>query len=117
MTQDGVQVTVDGGSDELVRLSQWLRSEDELRGRVRLAARPAEDSAMGGAFEFITVAVSSGGAVTVLVKSLFSWLSLRDKPTTMKVRFTRSNGDTAEVELDGGQDHRAVLAKLMALFD
>ena len=117
MTQDSARITVDGGSGELVRLSQWLRSEDELRGRVRLAERAVEDSAMGGAFDAVTIAVSSGGAVTVLVKSLFAWLSLRDKPAAMKVRLTRSNGDTAEVELAGGQDQQAVLAKVITFFD
>jgi len=72
-----------GGGDELAALGEWLGDEGELRGRVRLAGSPAGDTELGAAPDVLTVALSTGGAGTVLASSLITWLQTRR--TTAKI--------------------------------
>lgn len=96
--------------DDLRLLANWLRDEDELRGRVTLVDRPAEPGHMGAVADILEVAVGSGGAATALVTSLFSWLHHRrtDERVTMwikldsgaEIEFTCGSGDDANTLLD-----------------
>ncbi len=66
---------------ELASLTDWLRDEPELRGRVEAVTRPVGQNDMsGGAVELLTVALGSGGALAVLARSLNTWLRSR-RPT------------------------------------
>lgn len=83
---------VDGDDDGVVvsSLADWLRREDGLHGRVRLAPEPPEPGEMGSTLDVVSVAVGSGGLLTVLASSLQVWLEQRRKPTTLTV--TRPDG-------------------------
>ncbi len=47
-----VQIAVDGRDADIESLD-WLRNEPELRGRVRTAAVPTPDGAMGASTELV----------------------------------------------------------------
>ncbi|GLZ41748.1 hypothetical protein [Actinokineospora sp. NBRC 105648] len=67
----------DESGEAITALFDWLRHEDELRGRVRMRqAAPREDE-MGSPWDALTVAVSGGGALTVLLASIGTWLRTR----------------------------------------
>ncbi|KND23825.1 effector-associated constant component EACC1 [Streptomyces acidiscabies] len=92
-----VGIRVSGGDEiaELAALWDWLRGERDLRGLVDAVRRPSAEGELGGAFDMLTVALGSGGAVAVLARSLTSWLSSRRPDVTLTV-----TGVTGRVQLD-----------------
>ncbi len=69
------QIWITGGTGgELAALSEWLRDENELRGRVRTVHSPIGDTELGSVTELLTVALGAGGVGTVLASSLKTWL-------------------------------------------
>lgn len=90
-----LSVRSDDETGELTGLTSWLQGERELRGRVELLRKPPGPEELGGAFELLTVAVSSGGAAAALAKSLPAWLASRRRQVTLKV--TASDGRTVEL--------------------
>ena len=103
-------------TDELQSLARWLRSEDELRGRVLLTHHPIQVGDMGGALDAVAIALSSGGAATVLVQSLFAWLSQRQKNMSVHLRLVRTDGQEAELDLTGIRDPDAVVDTVLEFF-
>ncbi|WP_018683317.1 effector-associated constant component EACC1 [Actinokineospora enzanensis] len=94
-------------ADALADIAAWLRLEDELRGRIDLRSAPPRPGEMGSLWEVLVVAAGAGGAVTVLVQSLFGWL--QSKRRDLSIRLT-IGGD--ELVLDAKQlnaDPAAVL--------
>jgi hypothetical protein len=73
------QIRVSGRDDieEVGDLWEWLRAERGLAGAVRAVHSGPGETELGGALEMLTVAVSSGGAATVLAQSLTAWLRTR----------------------------------------
>ncbi|HEX6361108.1 effector-associated constant component EACC1 [Actinophytocola sp.] len=80
-----IQVSGDDGT-ELSALWDWLRKERALAGSLRAQPRSAVDGQLGGAFEVLSVAVGSGGAVAVLAHSLTAWLRTRKSDITVTVK-------------------------------
>ena len=60
----------------------------------------------------VTVAIGSGGAIAVLVQSLFAWLT-NHKTTQIHLRITREDGREVEVCFNGAHDLNAVIDKLL----
>ncbi|MFB9907067.1 effector-associated constant component EACC1 [Allokutzneria oryzae] len=89
------QVRVVGGQADLVSLHQWLVREDELRGRVTLHQPPPEPGQLGVATDVLVVALSGGGAITVLASSLQIWLKQRHSDVTIEV--TNPDGRSVKV--------------------
>ncbi|HKN51580.1 MAG TPA: hypothetical protein VJX66_03705 [Amycolatopsis sp.] len=86
MTAGIVAITVPHADGELTELADWLRTEDELRGRVQL-------------LDAVVVGVTSGSA-PVFCRLLVSWLRRRRK-AEVSLRIKRS-GAAEELELDCG---------------
>jgi hypothetical protein len=82
---DVAMVVDSGDARDLSDLFAWLGQEDELRGMVRLESRPLAPGEMGTVPELIVVAVGSGGAVSVLARSLSTWLAHRKSDITLRV--------------------------------
>jgi hypothetical protein len=75
-----------GGQEDLAALNQWLASQRGLTGRVRLKqSTPGEQDLGGGAFELLTVALGSGGTMSVLAGAFSAWLSSRRNPSTIRI--------------------------------
>jgi hypothetical protein len=90
----------DGDLTVLESLGDWLRSERELVGRVKLTGQLPRDGELGALDEAVVVAVGSGGAITVLVsalaRTLKAWLSLpRRSDVTIKIH--RYDGTSVEI--------------------
>ncbi|WP_267241866.1 effector-associated constant component EACC1 [Streptomyces sp. PR69] len=91
-----ITLLTDEPGDELRSLHGWLTQEDELRGRVGIAADPPEPGTMGAGTEALLVALAPGGALAVLSCVLITWLRQRTSDVTLTaVR----DGDRAQVTL------------------
>ncbi|MFD5831917.1 hypothetical protein ACFWGZ_41205, partial [Lentzea sp. NPDC060358] len=67
-----LMLTVSGEDDQvhLRSLRDWLTREDLFRGRLSLRGEAPRPGQMGAAVEVLMVAVGSGGAATVLARSV-----------------------------------------------
>ncbi|ADJ41874.1 hypothetical protein AMES_0047 [Amycolatopsis mediterranei S699] len=103
MTAGIVAITVPNSGSELPELADWLRGEDQLRGRVQL-------------FDAVVVGVSSTSA-DVFCRSLFAWLT-RCRETRVSLKVKRS-GAAEELELDFGaaSDADQVLVAVQGFLD
>ena len=70
---------------EFASLWEWLRSEPDLRGCVRVAPALPGEAEMGAVVDVLTVALGSGGAGAVLASSLNTWLRQRRSDVTITV--------------------------------
>jgi hypothetical protein len=78
-------ISVTDADDELRSLLDWLRQEDDFRGRVRLSSVVPEPGHMGGISDSLSVALGSGGAVTGLAASISVWLKHRRSDLTVEI--------------------------------
>lgn len=72
---DDDELHVEVALELLPSLSDWLSREAALRGRVRAVRAAPQPGEMGAGVELLTVALGSGGAGAVLVRSICTWLS------------------------------------------
>jgi hypothetical protein len=112
---DNDKLQIEVPPELLPSLADWLSSEDVLRGRVR-AARPApKPGEMGAAIELLTVALGSGGAGAVLVRSICTWLSQRSSEISVSLK----DADGREFRFSSKsrkQDPSEVFREVSALF-
>jgi hypothetical protein len=92
----------DSGPDELRALRAWLTQEEQLRGRVTLRQDgPAEPGTLGTALEALSVSIESGGAVTVLIAGIMSWVrqryGQRHRASTTVIKLRRADGAMVEI--------------------
>src|SRR5262245_32707331 len=85
--------------DELASLRRWLADEPEFRGRVRTELAAPLPYQMGGLAEALTVALSSGGGLTVLAGSVTVWLQQRRSKLTVKI--VNPDGSSQEITASG----------------
>lgn len=116
MAAGTVTIRLDATDDDHRRLTRWLRDEDELRGRVELRVQPLQQGQMGGLTEAIVVGVSSGGLATVLVNSLFAWLTTRRDATRITLA-VESAGKKVELTCGSPEDAERVLRTIRELVD
>ncbi len=89
-----ITVADDDSADELRSLRNWLSGEPELHGLVSMVERPQDPHHLGGVLDALSVAVASGGALSVLAGGLIVWLRQRTTDITLHI----SNG-SRHVEL------------------
>lgn len=104
----------DGSSDDLIALHDWLRNEDELRGRVGIEAAPIGDTELGAGPDLLTVAFGAGGAGTVLASSLIAWL--KSRRTSAKIT-VESGGRSVTLEVETTRDVRPILEEILRSSD
>ncbi|MGW4482651.1 effector-associated constant component EACC1 [Amycolatopsis sp. NPDC004368] len=110
MTAGIAAITVAGSEAELHQLASWLRSEDELRDRVRLSERSVAGDAV--------VVMVSSRSVATLCRSLFGWLRKGGGDERVQLKLKRS-GAVEELDVDwgSGSDVDAVLASVRGFLD
>lgn len=74
--------------DDAAQLLNWMKSERELRGRVRYADTPSSDEHMSATSDVLTVLLGSGG-VAVVLNSVTDWL--KSRRTNVRVEITRGD--------------------------
>jgi hypothetical protein len=92
----------DSSLDELRALRAWLTQEEQLRGRVTLRQDgPTEPGTLGTALETLSVSIESGGAVTVLIAGIMSWVRQRygqpHRVSTTIIKLRRADGAMVEI--------------------
>ncbi|MFJ6542030.1 hypothetical protein ACIQMP_15440 [Streptomyces sp. NPDC091385] len=91
------QITLQHSDEGTLRgLASWLRQESELRGAVALSGDLGSED-LGPGYELLTVALGSGGAITVLTASLKTWLS-QPRRSDVRVKIDVPNGRTVEID-------------------
>ncbi len=96
------RLEISGSDDvqaEFGALQRWLADEDEFRGRVKAENAPLRPGQMGGLVEALTVAVASGGALSVLAGSVSVWLQQRRSKLTVKI--INPDGSSQEITAQG----------------
>jgi hypothetical protein len=76
-----------------------LSVETEFRGRVHPEGEPPAPGEMGAVTDVLVVALSSGGAITVLLSSITTWLKARRPEVSIEV--TSADGSTVRVNAKG----------------
>lgn len=112
-----IQIAVREAPDAVRELAKWLRSEDDFRSAVSLDVPPISAGEMGGIADSLTVALGSGGAAAVLVRSLFTWLEVRNRPRHTKLTLRTEDGREAMVDIPSAADPEAVLGLVSAFFN
>ncbi|MGW4242369.1 effector-associated constant component EACC1 [Nocardia sp. NPDC004722] len=84
---------------ELVSLTDWLLQEPELRGGVESEPPDVAPDEMGGLEDVLVVALGGGGAVTVLVRSIVTWLQIRG--SEISVLMTDASGGSLVLDATG----------------
>ena len=101
---------VDGDADVVASLAEWLATERELRGAVRTLSNQIGENQLGAVTDIITVILGSGGAGTVLVSSLITWL--RTRPTNVKLMI-KSGDRSVELDIRTLKDVRPLLEQML----
>ncbi|MEL5960036.1 hypothetical protein AADR41_35665 [Streptomyces sp. CLV115] len=98
----------------VIALRDWLVSEDDLRGRVRLHRQFPLPGHMGSAMELLTVALGSGGILAVLIQSVCTWVTSRG--TDVKITISAEDGRRIEVDVQRAADPQALLREVAEQF-
>ena len=96
----------------LESLNEWLRQEEELRGRVDWEHGEPDPTHLGDLSSALAVAVGSGGALTALAASLRGWLSQPRRPS-VKLHFHGPDGRDIEIDAQVGEKHIPDLLALL----
>lgn len=112
-----VTISLPGQDGDVRQLARWLRDEDELRGQVSLAQRPIRDDEMGSALEAVVVALGSGGVATVLISSLFGWLTRRSELRAVRIRIHTDDGREMELECGSADEVERVAESISTMLD
>jgi membrane-associated two-gene conflict system component 1 (EACC1) len=80
-------------------LSDWLRGEPELAGKLRVAGPTPGEGQLGTLADVLVVAVGSGGTLSVLATSLKAWLA-QPHGQHVRIRVQRDGGETVEIDAD-----------------
>jgi hypothetical protein len=96
-----VVISVDGieRSAALESLYDWLRRDPELGVAVRQRKQPPREGEMGSLTDALTVAVSTGGALTMLASVLRAWV-LQPRRSHVRIRLETDRGGHQMVEID-----------------
>lgn len=97
-------------STHLLSLTDWLRYEEDLRGKTRLEHGEITPGQMGGLPEALVVALSTGGAATVLARAVIEWVKQRKSDVTVKA--VKPNGESFEIDLRRVTAPEALAAQL-----
>ena len=101
----GLVITISGPDPDGLRdLRSWLTQEDELHGRVALLEGRPPPGTLGAALEALSVSIGSGGAVSVIVAGVMSWVrqryGQRRPASTAVIKLRCTNGASVEIPAD-----------------
>jgi hypothetical protein len=84
-----LSVESDNPAGDLEDLADWLAQESRLRGMIKDGESAPGSGQLGGVTDFLIAAVSSGGAISVLITSLQAYFSTRNSDLTIKLKGPR----------------------------
>jgi hypothetical protein len=95
------------GVSDAHSLSEWLNRAGHFRGLVDVTSPPGQGDTAAIA-DTVTVAITSGGMLALLISKIYDWIAMRPHTGSLKVTYTRPDGTSAEIKVDRAQD-RALL--------
>ncbi|MFB7476929.1 hypothetical protein [Kitasatospora sp. NPDC056184] len=118
----GNDTTVGNGADgdgdaDLHDLARWLADEPALRGRVRTCrGGPPAAGSMGTVSDLLIAVLEPGGAATVLVGTVVTWLRGRRERRTVTIRLTDGTEVTVSSDRVGrlGPEELAAMVRAVA---
>ncbi len=114
---DQATVAIGTGSvPDAFALKGWLDDVPTLRGHGTVATGRPLPGRQGGVSDVLVVALGTGGAASVLVGSLTSWLKTRARPRILKLSIERGK-KKIELEMDQTTDSAAIVAEILRVFD
>jgi len=103
----------EAGSSRYEDLHDWLVAEPDLHSLVkRKLLLPEEGELGGGALDFLTVAVGSGGALSVLAGALSAWLT-QARNRRVQIRIERRDGPLKAVSVHARNTRVADIERLL----
>jgi hypothetical protein len=112
-----LRIGIDGDEEAERSLTDWLRLEPALRGRVRTRPAPPRPGHMGGFTELVITGVTSG-LVAVLMESVKVWISQRrGAAAAVPVSIAVTTEDGRSVTVSAGTVDQAEEALRAALAD
>lgn len=117
MSIGSVSISMAESSDELRDLANWLRTEEDLRGHVKLVTLPIQPGQMGGVVDALSISLSGGGAVVVLVQAFFAWLGKRRNQIPMRLSVRDRVGRDITLDIAGVTDPDELINRIMALIE
>lgn len=92
------RISIAGSSwADLESLHDWLSRENVLAGRIRFTGSSPRAGELGAVPEALVIAVSSGGALSVLAGALKAWVSL---PRRSDIRIRVQGVDGRVIQID-----------------
>lgn len=95
----------DDRAADIESLSDWLRGEPELAGRLRVAGPTPGEGELGALADVLVVAVGSGGTLSALAASLKAWLA-QPRKSDVRIRVQHDAGETVEIDAKRIDDER-----------
>jgi hypothetical protein len=92
-------------------LLQRLRADDELHGKVRRVTRAPGETELGGALDFVEVALT-GGTGIALLRALTVWLRMQRSDVKLSVQVGKRKVD---VEATNLRDVQPMLREVLGL--
>lgn len=98
--------------EDLDELRDWLRQEPELRGRVSAVETPPKPGELGVVTDLLSVALGSGGAITVLAASLKAFFA-QPRRSDLKVTIRTADGGSVTIDAKRVGDVEALLTRAL----
>jgi hypothetical protein len=88
---------------DLAEIDKWLADEPELRRAIVPRHRPPGPGELGPVADALAVAVGGGGTLTVLARSLKTFLS-QPRGQRIELKITRPDGSVLKVTVEGARN-------------
>lgn len=110
-----VSITLDGADEKLRSLANWLRDEDDLRGRVRVSRAPIPDEHMGAALDAIVVILTSATMGTMFT-SVKDWLVAKGAAEKVTLTLRSETGREIDLTCSSAADVETLLGSAREFF-
>jgi hypothetical protein len=101
-----------GAEDGLEELQDWLRHEPEFRGRVTPVDRPPDPGELGTTIDLLSVALGSGGALSVLAASLKGFFA-QMRRSDLRIIVKAPDGGSVEIDAKRVKDAEVLIAGIL----
>lgn len=90
-------------------LSDWFNRAGHFRGLVDVTSQPPDPGETAPIVYVVTVAVSGGGMMALLISKIYDWIPLRHGRRSLTVTYTCPGGRRLEIEVDRAQERAQLL--------
>jgi hypothetical protein len=107
-----MRLTLTAGQVVYESLYDWLTTEPDLRPVVGLEKRPPRIGELGSVIDALTIAVDSGGTLTILAGALRAWLG-RERNRGARLEITDRPKGGRKIVLDARNTSAADIERIL----